>query len=355
MSMGPKEVALELVPQARYDVIDVVARIKERFGDVFNGYRKTVYCSLHTTAGYLEQSFCMRLQNSRAQVDPFIRAFQKLFPPDANYRHDQIQLRQELSDEQKKCEPRNADSHLTFISSGLKNCVTYVNRPGRPVYFIDLDGTFENVHRTRQTNAILYDTEDIVHHAKIPVPVSKHQIDSVNLKDPRNGFFGLINELLKKLDISKGRIDLALDSNESHAGLTVNEWETLLMRYDLAEVLRNPLKFMAMQGRSMLLDPKAIPSKTIDYAKYDFVHIFNELMDAFRVSESVVEKILSTFISLPASRFLRMKRSASLLVSDNGDGQAKIVQGTYQSPILVQWKRAEQQVRYIDVTIHRFR
>ena len=57
----------------------------------------------------------------------------------------------------------------------------------------------------------------------------------------------------------------------------------------------------------------------------------------------------------PAARFLRMKRSASLLVSDNGDGRAKIVQGTYQSPILVQWKKAERQVRYIDVTIHRFR
>jgi hypothetical protein len=85
------------------------------------------------------------------------------------------------------------------------------------------------------------------------------------------------------------------------------------------------------------------------------VHIFNELMDAFRVSESVVERILATFIRVPAARFLRMKRSISLLVSDtNGGGESQIVQGTYQSPILVQWQRADRQVRCLDVTITRF-
>ena len=36
---------------------------------------------------------------------------------------------------------RNADSHLTFIGSGMRNCVTYRNQPLAPVYFIDLDGT----------------------------------------------------------------------------------------------------------------------------------------------------------------------------------------------------------------------
>jgi len=279
MHLLPKDISLALLPQARFDMIDVAKMITERFGDVISQYRKTLYCSYHTTAGYLEQSFCARLHYSREHVYPFMRAFQWLFPPDANYRHDQLHLRTELSEEQRKCEPRNADSHLTFISSGLKNCATYVNRPGKPVYFIDLDGIHENGRRTRQTRILAYNEEEVVFRATYPVPVSKHPIDSINLKDPRLGFFDYLTEWLETYGIEKGRIDIALDPGERHTGLTVNEYETLLMRHDLAEVLRDPLRFMAMQGKHMLLDPKAIPSKTINYAKYDFVRLFNELMD----------------------------------------------------------------------------
>jgi hypothetical protein len=139
-------------------------------------------------------------------------------------------------------------------------------------------------------------------------------------------------------------------------GLTVNEYETLLMRHDLAEVLRDPLRLMAIHGRHMLRHPMAIPTRTMDHAKYDLVHVLNELMDAFRVSESVVERIVAAFMSVPAARFLRVKRSVSLFISDAaGGGKARIVQGTYQSPILVQWKRADSQVRRLDVTITRFK
>jgi thiamine phosphate synthase YjbQ (UPF0047 family) len=352
----PREVTLELVPQARFDVIDVAQRIAVDFGDLLARYRKALYCSFHTTAGYLEQSLCARLRYSREHVTPFIRAFQKLFPPGANYLHDQLQFRTELSEEQRQREPRNADSHLTFIGSGLRNCVTYTNRPGTPVYFIDLDGIHEKGRRTRRTCVLAYDEEEVVHQAQIAVPVSRHPIDSVNLKDPRNGFMDQVTDWLQSYHIEKGKIDIALEPNERHVGLTVNEYETLLMRYDLAEVLRDPLRMMAMQGKHMLRDPMAIPGKTIDYAKYDLVHIFNELMDAFRVSESVIEKILATFIRVPAARFLRMKRSVSLLVSDNGEpGKGRVVHGTYQSPILVQWERAEHRVRRLDVTLTRFK
>ena len=295
MSLNPQEISLELVPEERFDVIDVTERIKQNFGDLLSQYKKTLYCSFHTTAGYLEQSFCARLRHSREHVYPFIRAFQRLFPPNANYCHDQLQLRTELSEEQRKCEPKNADSHLTFISSGLKNCATYVNRPEKPVYFIDLDGTYENIHRTRHTKALMYNTEELVHKAKIPIPVSKHLIDAINLKDPRIGFQEKITEYLNFFEIEKGRIDIALNVDDRHAGLTVNEYETLLMRHDLAEVLQNPFRFMAMQGKRMLRDPKAIPSKTMNYAKYDLVHVFNELIDAFRVNESIIEK---NFISI---------------------------------------------------------
>ena len=86
------------------------------------------------------------------------------------------------------------------------------------------------------------------------------------------------------------------------------------------------------------------------------MQVFNELMDVFHVSESAVEKILAGVIRVPASRFLRLKRQVSFLVSDGvGAGRSRVVQGTYQSPILVQWQRTDQQVRRLDVTITSFR
>jgi len=55
---------------------------------------------------------------------------------------------------------------------------------------------------------------------------------------------------------------------------------------------------------------------------------------------------------MPAARFLRMKRSVSLLVSDRDEpGQGAIVEGTYQSPILVQWQPADRQSRTIEITV----
>lgn len=354
--MHPKEISLALVPRARFDVIDVAQRIALEFGDFLSRYRKALYCSHHTTAGYLEQSLCARLRYSRERVAPFIRAFQKLFPPGADYRHDQLQLRNELSEEERQREPRNADSHLTFIGSGLRNCVTYVNRPGTPVYFIDLDGIHEKGRRTRRTTVLAYNEEEVVRRGQIAVPVSRHPVDSVNLRDPRNGFMDQLGDWLDRDGIDKGRVDISLDPTERHVGLTVNEYETLLMQHDLAEVLRDPLRLLAIHGKHMLRDPRAIPTRTMDHAKYDLVHVLNELMDAFRVSESVVERIVAAFMGVPASRFLRVKRSASLLVSDTaGNGKGRIVQGTYQSPILVQWRRADGQVRRLDVTITRFK
>ncbi len=354
--LHPKEVSLALVPRARFDVIDVAQRIAQEAGDILSRYRKALYCSYHTTAGYLEQSLCARLRHNRERVAPFIRAFQNLFPPGADYRHDQLQFRNELTEEERQREPKNADSHLTFIGSGLRNCVTYVNRPGMPVYFIDLDGIHEKGRRTRWTTVLAYNEEEVVHRGQIAVPVSRHPIDSVNLRDPRNGFMDQLTTWLERGGIDQGRVDIALEPAERHVGLTVNEYETLLMRHDLAEVLRDPLRLMAIHGKHMLRHPMAIPTKTMDHAKYDFVHILNELMDAFRVSESVVERIVAAFMGVPASRFLRVKRSISLLVSDaEGDGKGRIVQGKYQSPILIQWKRPDDQVRRLDVTIARFR
>jgi thiamine phosphate synthase YjbQ (UPF0047 family) len=351
----PRELTLEFRPTSRVDVIDVTARVEERVGEEFRRHRKALYCSHHTTAGFLEQSLCARLGNEREGVDGYIRAFRELFPPDADYRHDQLHLRRELTDEQRDVEPLNADSHLTFMGSGLNNCVTYANRGDSPVFFIDLDGVYRDRPRVRRTTVIGYDSETPVTTFALDVPVSRHTVDSINLRDPRLGVMEAIDRELRASGIPCGRVRISLDAGEHQAALTVNEYETLLMRHDLAEVLSNPLRFVAEKGRHMLRDPRAIPNKTLNYVKYDMVHVFNELLDVLGIHESRLEKLLSELLARPASRFLRMKHSVSLLVSRGADdGEPRVVHGRYQSPILVQWQRAPRQARRLLVAIEQF-
>jgi thiamine phosphate synthase YjbQ (UPF0047 family) len=352
MAAQPIEFDLTLTPRSRYDAIDVAGRLREECGDALAGFRRVVYCSLHTTAGYLEQGLATRLDNRRDRLDPFMRAFQGLFPADAGYRHDQLHLRRELSDDQRQCEPRNADSHLAFIGSGLRNCVTYQHRSGEPVYFMDLDGVNGAEPRTRHTRVLGFTGEETVEGTLFEVPVSRHPIDSVNLADPRLGVLERAREMVVRSGVGKGRIDVALEAGEADAGLTVNEFETLLMRHDLAEVLADPLKFVARQGRRMLADPLSIPSKSWGYARYDLVHVLNELMDALKVNQSALETLLARAMAVPARRFLRLKRSVSLLVSELAGG---IVRGTYQNPILLQWAAAPRGRRVLELKLTRFR
>ena len=125
----PAEIRLVLNPSRRFEAIDVNERIRAEAGDLLSRYSRTLYCSLHTTAGYLDQSLAGRMHHHHGRLAQFFDAWHALFPPDADYHHDQMELRSELTDEQKEIEPRNADSHLTFIGSGMRNCVTYRNQP----------------------------------------------------------------------------------------------------------------------------------------------------------------------------------------------------------------------------------
>lgn len=355
MTVRPAEIRVRLSPQERFDVIDVTRIIGDEFGDFLSRYKRALYCSYHTTAGYLEQSLCARLNHCSNSVHTFVKGFRRLFPPNANYRHDELHLRDELTEEQKACEPRNADSHLTYISSGLKNCVTYLNSSTTPVYWIDLDGVHESQRRRRTTSVIGFNTERLVSKRRFEVPVSKHPVDSISLKDPRLGLFEMLREEMQRLGMDKGRIRISLDSRERHAGLTINEYETLLMKHDLAEVLRNPVQFMAEKGKSMWRDPRAIPNKTLNYAKYDMVQVFNELVDVLGISDTVLERLVDHLLTVTASRFLRMERSVNLPVSD-GDcaNLGQIMEGTYQSPILMQWNKSEGRRRSLEVTFVRF-
>lgn len=353
MSSLPTQIDLVLSPTGRFDAIDITQRITQAFGDVLRRYPNALYCSFHTTAGYLDRSLAARLLHHQDRLALFFDAFRALFPPNAPYKHDQMHLRQELSLEHRDVEPRNGDSHLTFIGTGMRNCVTYSNAEGAPVFFVDLDGVNKGCARRRETTILAYEREELAGRLRLSVPLSRHPIDSVNLADPKLGLLDAVNDLLARLGLEKGRVDIALDPTERHAGLTVNEYETLLMRHDLAEVLRDPLRFAVLKGRHILDDPLAIPGKTLNYARYDVVQVMNSLMEAFRISESVVERLVAKLMAVPAHRFLR-SRKVSFLASDPlGAGAARLVRGTYQSPILVQWQTAQGHARHIEVSVRR--
>jgi len=355
MPRNPVEFTLELTPRARVDVIDVRRVIASQFGDALDEYPRALCCSFHTTAGYLDRGVAARLGQKESDVMPYIDVFRTMFPEGAGYEHDKMDRRTELTEEQKPREPLNADSHLAFMAGALRTCVSYPNRPGESIAFIDLDGVHEGHVRQRRTTVLGYTAEETVAQSRLVVPVSTHSVDSVNLKDPSLGVYETCTELVAMHGVTKGRIRLSLASGEHHAGLTVNEYETLLMRHDLREVLRDPLRFMAEKAGHMLGNPRAIPARTLDYAKYDLVRVFNKLVDTLGLRESMVESVLSRAIGVPASRFLRMKRSVSLLVSDRESaGKGAIVEGTYQSPILVQWHRGQRPSRVLDVTLTRF-
>jgi len=353
--VNPLELAIQISPRTRLDVIDVRARAAEAHGDALAPYSRCLYVSGHTTAGYLPQNLATRLTSRPEGVRPYLDLFRTMFPEGAGYRHDQIELRTELAPEQKLTEPLNADSHLAFIGGGLHACVSYDARKPGPVYFVDLDGTCDGKPRRRETTLVGYNGEEEVARATLRVPVSGHPIDAVNLKDAQFGLYDQLAELIGRHGVVKGRVRIALASGEQSASLTVNEYETLLMQHDLADVLRNPLRFAAEKARHAWNDPRAVPAKALGYAKYDLVRGLNRLVDVFGLQASRLEHLVARALEVPASRFLRMHRSVDLLVSDTRTpGRGAVVAGTYQAPILVQWRPAANAVREVDVALTRF-
>jgi thiamine phosphate synthase YjbQ (UPF0047 family) len=347
MSDSTLDLTVELAPRARVDLVD----LRRHFADehaALATYPRTLYWSCHTTAGFLEPGLASRL--SEQGIPTYLEALRTLFPEGAGYEHDRLERREDLDSAQRAVEPRNADSHLAFMAGGLRTCVTHANRPNEPVFFVDLDGINGGQPRRRRARFVGFRQERAVGSSQVEVPVSTHPIDSINLKDPRLGVYPQLAEFVKRAGVAKGRLRISLDSAERHSALTVNEYETLLMKYDLAEVLANPLRFVAEKYRHALADPRAVPAKTLGYAKYDLVRVLNRGLDTFGLRGSIVERVLARTLAVPAARFFSMRRSVSLLVSSD-DGNAGIVEGTYQSPILVQWQQATGSARLLNVTL----
>jgi thiamine phosphate synthase YjbQ (UPF0047 family) len=348
----PLDLTLELAPRARFDVVELRSTFSEEH-DAIRAYPHSLYWSSHTTAGFLDRSLASRLKPEH--IPTYVDALRRLFPEGAGYEHDRMERRDDLDAAQRAIEPRNADSHLAFIAGGLRSCVRHPNRPDEPVCFVDLDGVVDGRPRRRLARLIGFRAEHRVITTRMEVPVSGHSIDSINLKDPRLGLYDELAEFVRKAGVEKGRLHIDLASSERHSALTINEFETLLMKYDLAEVLHNPLRFFAEKSRHALANPLAVPARTLDYAKYDLVQMLNQALDSLGLRGSIVEKVLARTVAVPAARFFRMRRSLSLLVSERGDGTHGLVEGTYQSPILVQWQRAPQERRLLDVTLTELR
>jgi thiamine phosphate synthase YjbQ (UPF0047 family) len=348
----PLDVTVELLPKTRFDVVELRSHFAAEH-ETLSAYPQCLYWSSHTTAGFLDRSLAARL--TPQHVPSYIEAFRAVFPEGAGYEHDRLERRDDLDASQREVEPRNADSHLAFMAGGLRQCVTHPNRPGESVLFVDLDGVVDGRPRRRLARMIGFRQERVVRSTRIEVPVSGHPIDSVNLKDPRLGIYEHLSKFVQSAGVGKGRLRIVLDPSERHSALTVNEYETLLMKHDLAEVLRDPMRFFALQSRNALANPRAVPAKTLGYAKYDFVRVLNKGLDTLGLRGSIVEKVLARTLAVPAARFFRMRRSVSLLVSERPDGSSGLVEGTYQSPILVQWQATPRETRLVDVTLTELR
>ena len=352
---GPFQASLRMEPATRVDLIDVRGVLRREFGTAFTRYPKASYISDHTTAGYLDRRLANVLQHDGDNIHDYLQVFRKLFPPEAGYVHDELHLRKELSDEQRAREPRNGDSHLTFMGGGLRSCVSYELREDTPVWFVELDGVHAGGIRRRHTTVLGYEREEDVLRMQLLVPSSPHPIDARNLRDPRFRFIGRLHDLIRAHGVTFGRFDISLPVTERHAGLTVNEYETLLMGHDLRDVLANPLHFMARLGREALRAPSAIPAQARNYARYDALRLLNELMDRVRVRRSAVERLVNRALAVPVSHFLRMKRRISLpILGRRGAGAGRIGWGAHQSPILVQWRAPARPTRTLNVRLVRF-
>jgi hypothetical protein len=141
--------------------------------------------------------------------------------------------------------------------------------------------------------------------------------------------------------ISSGRVGIRLADPSPGVGITVNEFEALLMGRDLTRVLADPLGF-ARSGAEAL----------------------SGTLSALGMTSRRLRRLMDRALARPAGRFLRMQREVSLGVlpprdatgtpaSDSGE-PGTVVSGTYQSPLLVQRTGAARGTRALDLEFHRF-
>ena len=212
---APFQATLHIKPTIRLGLFDVRRRLREEFRSDFTRYSKEFYISDHTTAGYLDQRIVELLKHDSVNIRDYLKVFQQLFPPGAGYIHDKLNLRTELSDQQRAVEPLNADSHLMFMGGGLRNCASYELTGNEPVWFVELDGIHTGGARSRRTTVIAYNGEEDVARMQVQVEASRHSIDAQNLRDPHIGLISQLQRLAQEHQVSFGRFDVSLPPNEA--------------------------------------------------------------------------------------------------------------------------------------------
>jgi thiamine phosphate synthase YjbQ (UPF0047 family) len=350
----PIEIRFEITPNTRFDLIDI-RKQAACCSDTLQGFPQVLYSSFHTTAGFLEQNLISSLsQPTRRGVHSYIDLFRRLFPEGAGYQHDNLSLRQELSDSQRRVEPRNGDAHLAFICSGMCNNVKYLNRAEEPIVLIDLDGAGVEGPRRRVTSILAFNEEQIVAREIHSIPAPSQAIVAVNLKDTRFGIYEYLHEQIVRYGIAKGRVYIRLPADEHHASLMVNEYEPLLMQ-DLINVLQNLLHFVIEEDHHLFTNCWRNGDKPAGHARYNSSLFLGQDFSVSQARGSLSEMSFAQMNILTAYRVPSIKHSISLLVSDQQvPGCGVIVDGAFQYPIMMQWTNGNSSPRKIEVMLTRF-
>lgn len=320
---------------------------------------------MHTTAGFLEQPFAAKLGNKPEGVDYLVRSAHRLFPEGAPYWHDRMELRDELTDEQKTHEPLNADSHLAFMCLGLCNCALYEFDPEDPIYFIDLDGEFRGTFRSRKAIAVGYNKTECVHEEVLLIKMAEKDQHAMNLSESLKKLQALV-EVHK---IHRGFVTIELDSEETCAGITVNEFETLLVERDLTDVLMNPLQYMLEHASELVRHPMELPGKAKKVLTYELhlairdglrlanrsVSALEYMVERLGMRLPLLESVIDRLAKPLETRWMNLGTAARFLINaENEDAYGKIAVGTYQSPILIQWRKPQLITRKVYLGLHRF-
>ncbi len=344
--------SLDLSPGSRLDIKNVSPKLGQIDSPSFSSFEKVALCSLHTTAGFLEQSLAAKLGNKPEGVDYLVRSAHRLFPEGAPYWHDRMELRDELTAEQRKHEPLNADSHLAFICLGLCSCALYEFDPNEPIYFIDLDGEFQGTFRSRKTLAVGYNEIRCVHEETLPIKIPRKDQYALDLSQHLSDLQPLVN----KHKIHRGLITFELDPSEKNAGITVNEYETLLVERDITDVLKNPLRYMLGHASELVRHPRKLPEKARKMLTYELhlairdglqlasrsVSAIEYMVERLGMRLPLLESVIDRLAAPLETRWMNLGATARFLINaEDEQPQGRIMTGTYQSPILIQWRRPE--------------
>ena len=260
----------------------------------------------------------------------------------------------ELSDAQKVVEPRNADSHLTFIGAGHAQLRHLPHAPGRA-------GLLHRARRQERRAAarsarppcVAYDQErvvarDVGRDSGVEAPDRFGQPRRSAARPARAGQRAARAQPASSTAASTW----SLDPSERNVGLTVNEYETLLMQHDLVDVLRDPLRFARIKAGNMLDDPLRDPGQDAELRQVRR-RPRAEFADGSAAAGPVVVRAAGGQGDVGAGAPVPALAARQLpgRLATRSNGAARSLRGTYQSPILVQWQPAERQERHLDIVV----